>query len=59
MKFVLATFVVSFFLIAPVAFGQQMGAGKLTEDDSLSLTDFITAAMSRFQSSVLDAIAES
>ena len=34
MKFVLATFVVSFFLIAPVAFGQQMGAGKLTDTEA-------------------------
>lgn len=30
----------------------------LLEDDSLSLTDYITAAMGRFQSSVLDAIAD-
>ena len=34
MKFVLATFVVSFFLIAPVTFGQQMGAGKLTDTEA-------------------------
>ena len=34
MKFVLATFAVSFFLIAPVAFGQQMGAGKLTDTEA-------------------------
>ena len=34
MKFVLATFAVSFFLIAPDAFGQQMGAGKLTDTEA-------------------------
>ena len=34
MKFVLATFVVSFLLIAPDAFGQQMGAGKLTDTEA-------------------------
>ena len=34
MKFVLATFTVSFFLIAPDAFGQQMGAGKLTDTEA-------------------------
>ncbi len=34
MKFVLATFAVSFFLIAPEAFGQQMGAGKLTDTEA-------------------------
>ena len=30
----LATFAVSFFLIAPDAFGQQMGAGKLTDTEA-------------------------
>ena len=34
MKFVLSTFAVSFFLIAPDAFGQQMGAGKLTDTEA-------------------------
>lgn len=34
MKFVLANFAVSFLLIAPDAFGQQMGAGKLTDTEA-------------------------
>lgn len=34
MKFVLATFAISLLLIAPNAFGQQMGAGKLTDTEA-------------------------
>ena len=34
MKFVLPSFAVSFLLIAPDAFGQQMGAGKLTDTEA-------------------------
>ena len=34
MKFVLASFAISFLLIAPDAFGQQMGAGKLTDTEA-------------------------
>ena len=34
MKFVLATFAISFLLIGPDAFGQQMEAGKLTDTET-------------------------
>ena len=34
MKFVLPSFAISFLLIAPDAFGQQMGAGKLTDTEA-------------------------
>ena len=34
MKFVLATFAASFFPIAPDAFGQRMGAGKLADAEA-------------------------